>query len=153
MCEHWAGTENAIVIDLKPLGLGFAKCGVKSEDVTGPARKELVGCLKKGDMFVCFDLGDTAPDLKTILKNRKHNKCIPPKMFEFDKFCTSTVARACYRDEDREPPGETGKTIIKKNVRIIVRTSHTPEDFMHELDGKMTIGMDKFHPIVVYSRS
>jgi hypothetical protein len=151
--EHFAELKHAIVIDIKPLGLGFAKCGIKSEAVTEPARKRIVEVLKQGDMLIAFDMGDTAPNLATILKNKKHSKCIPPKMFEFGKLCGGTVARSVYRDEDREPPGETGKTVYKQNVNVVAVCSHTPEDYMDSLGGKMSVAMDKFYPIVVYSRS
>jgi Ca2+-binding EF-hand superfamily protein len=151
--EHLKGLKSTVVIDIKPLGLGYAKCGVKSEEVTAPARKELVGALKQGDMIVAFDMGDTAPNLATILKNKKHSKCIPPKIFEFGKLTTGPVARSMYTDDDREPPGETGKTVFKQNVNVVVLCSHTADDYIDSLDGKMTAKMDKFYPIDVYSRS
>ena len=139
-----------VLLDAKPVGLGFSKTGKKTEDILEDFRIKLVGALKAGQKRVAIDLGHFAPNFKEMLTTKKNAAIFPLNIFKHGEISKKIHARKIFRDEDKTPPGPKGKIQILENTRICVITHVPPSDALEHL--KDSLPLEHFQPLHVYSR-
>jgi hypothetical protein len=75
---------------------------------------------------------------------------MPLCTFEHGKMCAAANGRKLFRDEDREPPGPTGRAVIKDKVIVVVCCTLPLETWGKEMEGELP--MQHLSPIHVHSR-
>ncbi|MDB3902349.1 hypothetical protein N9362_00165 [bacterium] len=140
-----------VLLDAKPIGLGFSKTGKRTEEILEEFRSALVGALKAGQKRVAIDLGHFAPNFKELLATKKNSAIFPLNIFKHGEISKKIHARKIFRDEDKVPPGPKGKIQIMDNTRICVITHVPPAEALEHL--KESFPLEYFQPLHVYSRA
>ena len=140
-----------VVLDAKPIGLGFSKTGRATADILEEFRAKLVAALKAGNKRVAVDLGSFAPNFKELLKTKKNMELFPIQVFRHGDISKRIHAKRIFRDEDKEPPGPRGKVNVKDGVRVCLITHVSPDDALDHL--KDSIPLEHMQPLHVWSRA
>lgn len=130
---------HGIVMDVKVLAIGYAKSGVKVQDVMETCRQKTVGALKSGQTLV-LDLGHSTPVFKGKLCKRE---VFPVEIFqEAGQKVFAPRINPRYEKLFREEDKEEGQCAIKcpEKFRFLVTSKLSPFEFEEKLSGCLPMG-------------
>ena len=134
---YFSYAKATVVIDCRPMALGYGKTGKKMADVIEGARKTIVNAIKGGNTLV-LDIGDVPPNFNEKICKGKNRTSFPIEVFhnggsKMYEPKSRPRYEKIFRDEDME---EGGTCLARPGFRTLVVTSLKPdgyEDAMKEL--------------------